>query len=337
MAHLSLVGSQLHVGTQFDDVASVRQVFDDPSARPLLLFPDDGAMYPDELVERPTHLFIVDGTWSTATKIVRRSRWLNALPKLRLRPPEPGRYRIRREMSDVGMATVEATARALEALSGRPGAFDALLAPFELMVESQLAHRRRGEGRLRHGRKDVSAPRRRLGDFIARGGVIVQAQASVTNGERELVHLVAFRPSTRSWFERVVRPVRPLAPKTARQTGLDAGAFTSGHPIDEVRRAWGEFCGNAPLLTWGQATFELLRAKGLAVGDVLDLRSLVGNILGQSSGGAEKAHRTLRAPFVQAPFETTASRLVAWCAGIAEALGADASNAGASKEESPSV
>lgn len=319
MAHLALQGSELHVGTSFDDHPRVRQVLDAPGTRPMLLFPGPDAVSPDTLTELPTHLFVVDGTWSTASKVVRRNASLSALPKLGLMPSQPGRYRIRREPDEQGMATIEAVAQVLSSLSGRPGAFDALLSPFDHMVESQLAHAASRKGRLRHGVSDKPRPVDALRDAWE-ALVVVQAEANHLVGGAELVHLAAVRPASGAWFECVVRPSGPLGERTCRHTGLSEEELETGVPLKVAREKWAAFRRNAPLAGWGTFPRELLEASSLDASPWIDLRSLAGTMLGRVSGGAQGAVRLLEVEPLPYPGRGRASTLAALHAAVARGL-----------------
>lgn len=120
-----------------------------PCAPPgaVLLYPDPHATPIDRVLPRPAALVVVDGTWSTAHKLVRDNAWLAALPTVALAPARPGRYRIRQAPRPaVQLSTLEAIAMALRALEPDNPTLDGLLAAFDDMVEHQLAierqHRR---------------------------------------------------------------------------------------------------------------------------------------------------------------------------------------------------
>lgn len=319
MAHLSLSGSQLHVGTSFDENPAVREILDDPNARPMLLFPGPDAVDPSLLDEPPTHLIVVDGTWSTAAKVVRRNASLSALPKLGLTPESPGRYRIRKEPDAHGLATIEAVAKVLEALAKKPGAFDGLLVPFDRMVESQLAHAASGKGRMRHGDSNKRRPVDALRE-VWEELVVLQAEGNEGPGGFELVHLVAVRPSTNEWFERVIKPRHPLAPRTSRHTGLAPEELEAGGDVDEAREAWMRFSADATLAGWGMFSPSLLETESFEERQFIDLRALTGLVLARKVGGSEKAAEALAVDIPNAPFYGRAALLAASHAAVAKGL-----------------
>lgn len=113
-----------------------------PCAPPgaVVLYPDPDATPIDQLCARPSALVVVDGTWSTAHKLVRDNPWLAALPRVALAPARPGRYRIRRAPRPaVQLSTIEAIVMALGALEPDNSTLEGLLSAFDGMVEHQLA------------------------------------------------------------------------------------------------------------------------------------------------------------------------------------------------------
>ena len=65
---------------------------------------------------------------------------LRDLPRYRLNPLNPSRYRIREEPNRQSLSTLEATVAALEILEPRTVGTQQLLRAFDRMVESQLSN-----------------------------------------------------------------------------------------------------------------------------------------------------------------------------------------------------
>ena len=105
--------------------AALLDLLADPQWQPFVVFPGEFAASErvvtslppaDSKDQRP--LFIVlDGTWSEACKIFRKSPYLNALPVLSLQPEQLSRYRLRRSTHDHHFCTSEVAALCL-ALAG---------------------------------------------------------------------------------------------------------------------------------------------------------------------------------------------------------------------------
>lgn len=121
-------------------------LFADGERRALVLTPsDDAATLTPALAAadpRPVTLVVPDGTWRQANKMPRRVPALADLPRVRLAPGPPTRYRLREETHPWGLATFEAIARALGVLEGLDTQ-RALEDAFDRMVEATLDTRGR--------------------------------------------------------------------------------------------------------------------------------------------------------------------------------------------------
>ncbi|GAA4448129.1 tRNA-uridine aminocarboxypropyltransferase [Novipirellula rosea] len=107
-----------------------------------VLYPGNDAKLLSELspAERPEQLIVIDGTWHHAKTLMRDIPRLQTLPRYRLAPETPGRYRIRREPNEHALSTLEATVSALRAIEPETEGLDRLLGAFERMVDDQLNH-----------------------------------------------------------------------------------------------------------------------------------------------------------------------------------------------------
>ncbi len=136
LAALGLRNAQLEVGEHFPELSTWLQPY-----RACLLFPGDEAtvlpLPADASDERPLLLVVPDGTWRKARKLLYLNPLLARLPRVCL--PEGGvsRYRLRKAPGPGALATLEAIVAALE-LQEAPRRFDALLRPFEALIEGQI-------------------------------------------------------------------------------------------------------------------------------------------------------------------------------------------------------
>lgn len=107
-----------------------------------LLYPGPSAWLVSDLApeQHPAQLVILDGTWNQAKTLLRDLPALQALPRYRLAPTAPSRYRIRREPNISSLSTIEAAVAALRILEPETVGFDQLLRAFDTMIEVQLAH-----------------------------------------------------------------------------------------------------------------------------------------------------------------------------------------------------
>jgi DTW domain-containing protein YfiP len=147
---LSLAGSSIEVGVGFDGHAAVNRLIDDPGNFPVLLYPaggalnvSEGALTARDLGGRRLVVFLLDGTWACAKKMLTLSTRLQSLPKLMFTPVEKSRFVIKRQPHEWCLSTLEATHQLLGALAASgldvypdPAAMPAL---FEKMQAFQIA------------------------------------------------------------------------------------------------------------------------------------------------------------------------------------------------------
>jgi DTW domain-containing protein YfiP len=321
LAHLCLPGSELHVGVEFDDDASVRAALAeaDAAGRPAhLLFPGPRAVdLAEAKLDGPVTLVVVDGTWWQARKLLKRNARLAALPQVRFTPRAPSRYRIRREPAQDYVATVEALAHVLGVLEEAPERFAGLLRPFEAMIDRQLyfATHVRG-GRRRHALHRARRARRPRGP---RGPVLLRERAAnvvCLHGEAnawparqpgghppELVHWVARRAGTGETFEAIIAPRRPLAPAIPRHIRIPRERLAEGESWPSFRERWAAFAREDDVVcSWGRFPLDLLESEGVALPAArVDVRPAVGVYFGMRAGAIEDCTLRLGIPAV-APF-----------------------------------
>ncbi|MDD2050219.1 tRNA-uridine aminocarboxypropyltransferase [Pseudomonas putida] len=138
LAALGLRNSELRVAEAFEDLAALIEV---PGYRSALLFPGDQAQplvaYTDDQDQRPWLLVVPDGTWRKASKLLHMNPLLAALPRVTLAQVQPSRYRLRKAPAEGALSTLEAVVQALNVLEA-PLSFDALLKPFDALIEGQI-------------------------------------------------------------------------------------------------------------------------------------------------------------------------------------------------------
>lgn len=161
MAHLFLKNSKLIEGVSFDGVAEVDELIDDPAHYCVVLYPGRDALEIDQGVrgevlarfpaDRKLVVFVIDGTWAGAKKMLRVSRRLSRLPQIRFSPDRPSEYRIRKQPQAYCWSSIEATHRVLEILDPSVDAAP-MLETFRWMVAQQIAERARSGGPRRQGK-----------------------------------------------------------------------------------------------------------------------------------------------------------------------------------------
>src|SRR5471030_925466 len=137
LAALGLVNAQLIVGEVFEDL---QVLLNPPGYQARLLFPAEDAqpLQAYTSTDEPMLLVVPDGTWRKARKLLHLNPLLAALPRVTLGRVPESRYRLRKAPGPDALSTLEAITHALHTLE-QPASFDALLRPFDALIEGQIA------------------------------------------------------------------------------------------------------------------------------------------------------------------------------------------------------
>lgn len=248
-----------------------------------ILYPGDGSELIDELPaeRRPSQLLVIDGTWHHAKTMMRDIPILRTLPRLRLAPTAPGRYRIRREPDAISLSTVEATVAALEALEPETPGLLGLIGAFDAMVERQLAHPKADYGR-RHLRRRRPTPKNipsvLLGDLaniVVAYGESSLGGAAAAGLSRMPVSWVAERLATGERFQMLLRQDMPLSSTFLGHLELTPADFSGAAAITEFRDAWQAFVRPGDVVAvYNPGTARLLDEIGAACCPALVLKSV---------------------------------------------------------------
>jgi DTW domain-containing protein YfiP len=153
MSHLSLHHSLLIEGQDFSHNPRVNALLKDPTKDCRILYPGPQSVNLSELspLERQQHLptlrnparqpviFVVDGTWATARKMIRQSQNLARLPRICFTPTTPSNFRVRKQPRPECYSTLEAIHHLLELIDPQRPEHQGLLNVFDKMVEKQLS------------------------------------------------------------------------------------------------------------------------------------------------------------------------------------------------------
>ncbi len=156
MAHLLLQNSYLIVGHEYSNDPVVNQLLEDPNHFPVILCMGEDSKNISQMSEADKKnicprekrllVFVVDGTWGTASKTIRLSHNLKNLPKISFIPSSPSRFRVRQQPQENCYSTIEAIHQTIELIGTSQGfdihtrKHDHLLEVFDFFVLQQLKY-----------------------------------------------------------------------------------------------------------------------------------------------------------------------------------------------------
>ena len=121
LCHLALKNSSLHIGVDFTDDREVRALIEDPEYTSVLLFPTPEAVNLSEEGYRVVtgeqgklQIFVVDGTWPLAGKILKLSENLRALQAVSFTPRQPSNFKFKKQPQVEYISTLESIQLLLE-------------------------------------------------------------------------------------------------------------------------------------------------------------------------------------------------------------------------------
>lgn len=154
MSHLCLQNSYLIKGQDYSNDQLVNQLIEDTDYESVILYPGQKSKDVSKISdvekrnlfnsEKKLRVFVIDGTWATAKKMVRQSTNLHALPRICFSSDKPSTFRVRKQPRAGCFSTIEAIHHTIELLGKTQGfdvgsrAQDNLLTVFDSMVETQL-------------------------------------------------------------------------------------------------------------------------------------------------------------------------------------------------------
>lgn len=147
------------MGVDFSEEPRVEELLADESYIPCILYPGKSSValsnylagIPAELSdalakrERSLLVFVIDGTWTAAKKMMKLSQNLHGLPRVALDPKQPSRFLIKHQPNPLCLSTIESLYhllaefedQGLESLTGR---HKNLMEILEHMVQTQLEY-----------------------------------------------------------------------------------------------------------------------------------------------------------------------------------------------------
>jgi DTW domain-containing protein len=270
-------------------------------AESLSLKPGAALLYPGTEAEllatpctahRPSQLVVVDGTWHQAKTFVRDIPLLRDLPRYKLAPSEPSKYRIRLEPNEQALSTVEATVAALRVLEPQTEGFDQLLAAFGQMVDRQYAHPKSEAARRflsTRGRTFQNVPLA----FLHHPEQIVVAYGESNEGGRETsphglhpIYWVAERLISGERFTCTIKPGAKLSDAFLGHLELPREHFADAISQASARERWKSFLRpNDQITVYHPGAARLLEQIGASRNACLVLKSV--------KFDSQRRHRTL--------------------------------------------
>ncbi len=150
IAHLCVSNSILIEGNgfKFDQDPKIQHFTRSDPYHAVILYPGREAVNLSQISQAAarTHfprdkklvVFVIDGTWALAKKMIQRSEILRSLPQISFTPEHASSYRIRVEPAFHCVSTVEAVHQILGKLEGTRPEHANLLGVFDQMVEVQI-------------------------------------------------------------------------------------------------------------------------------------------------------------------------------------------------------
>jgi len=150
LTHLALNNSEIIMGVDFSEDIRVQTLLADPDFYPCILYPGKTSLEPMKFLAETSALktqtplvFVIDGTWTAAKKMMRLSQNLHSLPRLALAPNQPSQFVIKHQPNPLCLSTVESVAVLLKEMENQgleniQGHHKSLLDILERVVQTQL-------------------------------------------------------------------------------------------------------------------------------------------------------------------------------------------------------
>jgi DTW domain-containing protein YfiP len=163
MSHLCLANSELIIGHNFTENKKVNSILEDPKFQSVILYPGRQALNISRLPVdqrkpftpegKQLALFVIDGTWNTARKMLHLSENLKTIPQICFTPERLSNFRVRKQPAPECVSTIEAIHQTIELIGPHIGfatetrEHDKLLKVFDRLVEQQLVFVQRANSR----------------------------------------------------------------------------------------------------------------------------------------------------------------------------------------------
>lgn len=115
LSHLSLENSEIIVGIDFTKNARVNAILEDPDSFPTVLYPGEKSLNITNDEFNYSHangkelvVFIIDGTWPCAKKMMTLSTNLHSIPRICFTPRKTSQFSIKQQPNELCVSTIEA-------------------------------------------------------------------------------------------------------------------------------------------------------------------------------------------------------------------------------------
>lgn len=147
-SHLILRNSKVIVDVSFDENKEFQELLRDPSYESYLLYPGDHALNlsessPGVLSGKPKQLFVIDGTWPCAKKMMKLTTSLHHIPRLSFSPDRVSEFRVKQQPLAGCLSTAESLHQVILefnrlGLEATNGAEENLMDVFRKSVDRQI-------------------------------------------------------------------------------------------------------------------------------------------------------------------------------------------------------
>lgn len=133
-----------------------------PSIDAAIVYPSADAVDLEDLplLERPSEIVILDGTWHHAKTLLRELPALRNLRRVRFTPPAPSEYQIRKEPRTDYLSTIESVAHLLRVLEPETQNIEELIVCFRRMIDLNVHARGKSGQSGRFRKRDSSCHHR---------------------------------------------------------------------------------------------------------------------------------------------------------------------------------
>lgn len=168
MSFLCLEKSRLIRGQDFTDIPAVNEILADPDRHCVILYPgrnsqnlthleadERAGLFPQD---KKLTIFVIDGTWLTAKKMMNTSKNLFNLPRICFSPDKPSTFRVRKQPNPACYSTLEAIHHTIELVGDSQGFevqsrdHDRLIHVFHKMVDLQISFIKKSDAEARPDR-----------------------------------------------------------------------------------------------------------------------------------------------------------------------------------------